>query len=179
MPVDGRVEVGIVTTEAQVQRLLPLMRAYCDFYRVRPSDTALLSMSRALIADPTREGVQLIATDGGQDVGFATLFWSWETTSAGRIGVMNDLFVIAGSRGRGVGSALIDACLERCREHGAIRMIWQTAVDNVAAQAVYDHIGATRESVGRLLARYRRRTDRRIRAGARRSPGEAYFLAAW
>ena len=61
MPGDGRVEVGIVTTEAQVQRLLPLMRAYCDFYRVRPSDTALLSMSRALIADPTREGVQLIA----------------------------------------------------------------------------------------------------------------------
>lgn len=146
MPGDGRVEVGIVTTEAQVQRLLPLMRAYCDFYRVRPSDTALLSMSRALIADPTREGVQLIATDRGRDVGFATLFWSWETASAGRIGVMNDLFVIATSRGLGVGSALITACLERCREHGAIRMTWQTAVDNVAAQAVYDHIGATRET---------------------------------
>ena len=25
-------------------------------------------------------------------------------------------------------------------------MTWQTAVDNVAAQAVYDHVGATRES---------------------------------
>jgi GNAT superfamily N-acetyltransferase len=146
MPGDGRVEVGIVTAEAQVLRLLPLMRAYCDFYRVRPSDTALLSMSRALIADPTREGVQLIAADGGQDVGFATLFWSWETASASRIGVMNDLFVIASSRGLGVGSTLVNACLERCREHGAIRMTWQTAVDNVAAQAVYDHIGATRET---------------------------------
>ena len=146
MPGDGRVEVGIVTAEAQVLRLLPLMRAYCDFYRVRPSDTALLSMSRALIADPTREGVQLIETDRGQDVGFATLFWRWETASAGRIGVMNDLFVIATSRGLGVGSTLITACLDCCREHGAIRMTWQTAVDNVAAQAVYDHIGATRET---------------------------------
>jgi GNAT superfamily N-acetyltransferase len=146
MPGVGRAEVGIVTTEAQVLRLLPLMRAYCDFYRVRPSDTALLSMSRALIADPTREGVQLIATDVGQDVGFATLFWSWETASASRIGVMNDLFVIASSRGLGVGSTLINACLDWCREHGAIRMTWQTAVDNVAAQAVYDHIGATRET---------------------------------
>jgi GNAT superfamily N-acetyltransferase len=103
-------------------------------------------MSRALIADPTREGVQLIATDGGQDVGFATLFWSWETSSASRIGVMNDLFVIASFRGRGVGSALVNACLDRCREHGAIRMTWQTAVDNVTAQTVYDRIGATRET---------------------------------
>ena len=145
MPGIGRVEVDIVTTEAQVQRLLPLIRAYCDFYGVRPADASLLSMSRSLIADPTREGVQLIATDGGADAGFATLFWSWETTTAGRVGVMNDLFVNAASRGRGVGSALMSACLERCREHGAVRMIWQTAEDNLAAQVVYDHVGATRE----------------------------------
>lgn len=142
----GRVEVAMVTTDAQVERLLPLMRGYCDFYRVQPSDDALVAVSRALMADPTREGVQLIASDGGEDLGFATLFWSWETTTAGRIGVMNDLFVTPASRGRGVGSALIDACLERCRDHGAIRMVWQTAVDNLAAQAVYDHVGATRES---------------------------------
>jgi len=146
MPERDRIEVGVVSTEAQVQRLLPLMRGYCDFYAVGPSDTALLAMARALIADPAREGVQLIATDGDQDLGFATLFWSWETTSAGRVGVMNDLFVVTASRGRGAGSALIKACLERCREHRAVRMIWQTAVDNLAAQAVYDHVGATRET---------------------------------
>lgn len=146
MPGDGQLAIDMVTTETQVRRLLPLMRAYCDFYRVRPTDSALLSLSRALIADPTHEGVQLIATGGGQEVGFATVFWSWETTTAGRIGVMNDLFVVASSRGRGVGSALINACLERCREHGARRMTWQTALDNVAAQAVYDHAGATREA---------------------------------
>jgi GNAT superfamily N-acetyltransferase len=146
MPEIGRIEVGVVSTEAQVQRLLPLMRGYCDFYAVRPSDAALLSMARALIADPAREGVQLIATGGDRDLGFATLFWSWETTTAGRVGVMNDLYVVTASRGRGAGSALIEACLERCREHGAVRMIWQTAVDNLAAQAVYDHVGATRET---------------------------------
>jgi GNAT superfamily N-acetyltransferase len=140
------VDITIVSNDSQVQRLLPLMRQYCEFYRVAPPDEALLSMARALVADPTHEGMQLLATDGGTDVGFATLFWSWETTTAGRVGVMNDLFVIAAARGRGVGSALIKGCLERCREHGAIRMIWQTAVDNLAAQAVYDHVGATRET---------------------------------
>ena len=42
--------------EEDLDDLLPLMRAYCDFYEVAPSDEALLAMSRALIADPEREG---------------------------------------------------------------------------------------------------------------------------
>jgi GNAT superfamily N-acetyltransferase len=142
----GRVDVGIVDSEASLGRLLPLMRGYCNFYSVEPSDEALLAMSRALMADPVHEGVQLLATADGEDAGFATLFWSWETTSSGRIGVMNDLFVSPACRGRGVSSVLISACLDRCREHGAVRMVWQTAVDNLAAQAVYEHAGATRES---------------------------------
>lgn len=140
------VDISIVSGKSQVQRLLPLARAYCDFYHSMPSDDALLSLMRALIADPAHEGTQLIASDAGADVGFATLYWSWETTISSRIGVMNDLFVVPELRGRGISSALIDACRVRCREHGAARMIWQTAPDNARAQAVYDHVGATRET---------------------------------
>ena len=139
-------DITIVSSDAHVQRLLPLMRAYCDFYGVKPTDAALVAMSRALIADPIREGMQLLATDHGVDVGFATLFWSWETGIAGRIGVMNDLYVDASSRQRGVGSALIAACARRCRDRGVLHMTWQTAPDNLRAQAVYNRIGATRES---------------------------------
>jgi GNAT superfamily N-acetyltransferase len=140
------VDISIVSNESQAQRLLPLLRAYCEFYHSTPPDEALLFMVRSLIADPTHEGTQLLATDAGADVGFATLFWSWETTISSRVGVMNDLFVVPESRGHGVSSALIDACMQRCREHGAARMIWQTAPDNLVAQAVYDHVGATRET---------------------------------
>ncbi|MGA8922170.1 MAG: GNAT family N-acetyltransferase [Candidatus Dormiibacterota bacterium] len=140
------VDITIVSDESQVQRLLPLMRGYCDFYHAAPTDAALLTMSRALAADHVHEGVQLLATERGVDVGFATLFWSWETTISSRVGVMNDLYVVASSRGRGVSSALIRACVSQCRERGAARMIWQTAHDNLRAQAVYDHAGATRES---------------------------------
>ncbi len=64
---------------------------------------------------------------------------------AARVGVMNDLFVATEARGTGVADGLIAACLERCREHGAIHLLWQTARDNGRAQAVYERIGATRE----------------------------------
>ena len=135
--------------EADLADLLPLMRAYCDFYAVQPTDDALLHMSRALIADPEREGVQLIARarESGAALGFATIFWTWSTTRAARIGVMNDLFVAPAARGAGggrVGEALIAACAERCRAHGAVALTWQTALDNERAQALYDRIGARR-----------------------------------
>jgi GNAT superfamily N-acetyltransferase len=135
-----------VVGSTDLPELLPLVRAYCDFYQATPSDQELLALSRALLADPEREGVQLLARDDtGRAVGFATLYWSWQTLAAARVGVMNDLFVAAEARGLGVAEGLMAACLERCREHGATRLVWQTAVDNHRAQAVYARVGATRD----------------------------------
>jgi ribosomal protein S18 acetylase RimI-like enzyme len=126
--------------------LLPLMRGYCDFYDVHPSDAALLAMSEALIADPDREGLQLLARGSNRTaLGFATVFWTWSTARAARIGVMNDLYVTPEARGLRVGERLIEACLEHCRAHGAISLGWQTALDNDRAQRLYDRIGGTRE----------------------------------
>jgi GNAT superfamily N-acetyltransferase len=131
--------------EADLDALLPLMRAYCDFYEVSPSDEALLAMSRTLIADPGREGVQLLARADGRAIGFATIFWSWATTSAERIGVMNDLFIAEEARGMGVAEELIEACRAECAAHGAGKLTWQTAPDNERAMKVYDRVGARRE----------------------------------
>jgi GNAT superfamily N-acetyltransferase len=136
----------VIVSEADLADLLSLMRDYCDFYEVGPSDTDLLAMSRALIADPAREGMQLIARDdNGAAIGFATVFWSWSTLSASRIGVLNDLFVTPAARGKGTAEALIRLALERCGDHGASVLSWQTAKGNLRAQALYDRIGARRE----------------------------------
>lgn len=132
--------------EADLDDLLPLMRGYCDFYEVAPDDRDLLAMARALIGDPDREGMQVIARGaGGAAIGFATIFWSWSTLGAWRIGVMNDLFVAPASRGQGTADALIVACVDRCRERGARELGWQTAPGNARAQAVYERVGAKRE----------------------------------
>ena len=133
--------------EHDMADLLPLLRAYCDFYAVDPDDASLLAMCRALLADPEREGFQLIARDAdppAPPLGFATVFWSWNTLSASRIGVMNDLYVAPEARGRRLADALIAACLERCRARGATHLMWQTAKDNHRAQAVYDRVGGVR-----------------------------------
>jgi GNAT superfamily N-acetyltransferase len=132
--------------EGDLRELLPLMRGYAGFYEASPSDVDLLAISRALIADPEREGLQIIACDDqGAAVGFATIFWSWSTLRASRLGVMNDLFVAPRARGGGVAEALIAECVESCRQRGAGSLGWQTAKDNHRAQAVYERVGGKRE----------------------------------
>ena len=131
--------------EEDLADLLPLLRGYCDFYEVAPSDAALLSLCRALLDDPLRDGIQLIARgEDGTALGFATIFWSWSTLQAARLAVMNDLFVAPGGRGNGVGEALIEACRDEAREHGAAWLGWQTAKTNEPAQRLYQRVGAQR-----------------------------------
>lgn len=132
--------------ETDLDELLGLMRAYCEFYEVSPSDDDLLALAWVLIDDPQHDGVQLLARSAaGHAVGFATLYWSWSTTEACRIAVMNDLFVTEAARGQGLAERLIEACRAEASRHGARRLTWQTAPDNRRAQAVYDRVGAARE----------------------------------
>lgn len=149
---EGETRPISLVAEEDLPDLLPLLRGYCAFYArtagiTPPSDAALLDLSRALIADPEHEGVQLLARGAdGAALGFATVFWTWSTLSAARIAVMNDLFVAEAARGTGVADDLIAACATAARARGCARLTWQTAHDNARAQAVYDRVGATRSS---------------------------------
>jgi GNAT superfamily N-acetyltransferase len=131
-------------TEADLPALLPLMRAYCDFYESSPPDDGLLALARALIAAPDADGMLLVARGAdGVPVGFATVDWKWSSTRAARIAVMEDLYVAPEARGQGAADALIEACAGGARELGAPVLSWMTAPDNHRAQAVYNRAGAT------------------------------------
>lgn len=101
-------QLSITTvTASDLPELMPMLRAYCDFYEVDPSDERLATLANALIENPD-EGVQLIARGDGAPLGFATIFWTWQTLYGARVGVLNDLYVNAAARGSGTGRALIE-----------------------------------------------------------------------
>lgn len=135
-----------VVGESDLPELAPMLRGYCDFYQVDPSDEKLAALSRSLIADP-HEGLQLIArASSGAPLGFATMYWTWQTLYAARVGVLNDLYVTPESRGTGTARALIARCLQLCHERGAEKLVWETAPDNATAQRLYDGIGAEKST---------------------------------
>ena len=122
------------------------MRGYCEFYESNPPDAGLERMARALIAAPDHEGMLLVARDDdGAAVGFAAVGWKWSSLRGARVAVLEDLFVAPEARGRGIAGELIAQCGRRAKEGGAPAMLWQTALDNERAQAVYDRVGGTAE----------------------------------
>jgi GNAT superfamily N-acetyltransferase len=125
----------------EIDEMLPLIRAYCDFYETEPDDDGLRKMFETLINEPG-QGAIFIARDGGSAVGFATLDWKWSSLKAARLGYLEDLFVDPEARGRGIADALIEVCAQRCRELGMPAMQWLTAPDNHRAQKVYNRAGA-------------------------------------
>ena len=130
--------------EDEIEEMLPLIRAYCEFYETEPDDEGLRKMFRTLINDPS-QGAVFIARDGGRAVGFASLDWKWSSLKAARIGFLEDLFVDPETRGKGIADALIEACAARCRELGMPALQWETAPDNHRAQQVYNRTGADSE----------------------------------
>lgn len=131
--------------EGDVDALVPMMSAYCDFYGVAPGDEKLRALALELIERPG-EGVMLIARgENGEPLGFATVYWTLNTLEGGRVGTMHDLYVRTAHRRAGAGRALIGACLEEVRAAGLSGLTWDTAPDNVQAQALYDSTGAERE----------------------------------
>jgi GNAT superfamily N-acetyltransferase len=127
-------------TEDDLPELLPLMRAYCDFYGAAPADAGIERMARALIGG---DGFVLLArAPGERAVGFATVDFRWSLLRGSRVATLEDLLVDPGSRGLGLADRLIAACAERSRDAGAAALEWQTALDNERAKAVYERVGA-------------------------------------
>jgi GNAT superfamily N-acetyltransferase len=132
--------------EDEVEELMPLMRAYCEFYESSPTDDGLRTMLSTLIAEPS-QGAVFIGRDGGSAVGVATLDWKWSSLKGARMGYLEDLFVDPEARGKGIADALIEVCADRCRELGMPAMQWATAPDNLRAQEVYNRTGAEAEKL--------------------------------
>ncbi len=128
----------------QMGTLLPLIAAYQRFYRVEEVDEERNRAFFARFIAPSEDGMLLGAWREGELLGYACLYWSFTSLVPGETALMNDLYVVAESRGEGVGRALIEASAAAGRERGAQRLEWVTAADNKTAQRLYDSTGAER-----------------------------------
>lgn len=130
---------------ADLEPLAVLFDAYRQFYR-QPAD---LQRARSFLRDRLERDESVIFAAWGRSgemVGFTQLYPSFSSVSTGRIFVLNDLFVRPDVRRSGVGAGLLQAAAEHGRAAGAVRLSLSTAVDNIAAQAVYAANGWVRDT---------------------------------
>ena len=127
--------------------IVPMFDAYRQFYR----ESADLDGARQFLLRrfEHNQSVIFLALDGSSPIGFTQLYPSFSSTAMGRILILNDLFVIASTRRRGAGAALLGAAASYGRRIGAIRLELSTEHTNVAAQALYEAVGWQRDTTFR------------------------------
>ena len=74
-------------------------------------------------------------------VGFTQLYPMFSSVRTARTWILNDLYVDAGARRRGVARALLDASAAFARGDGAAGISLETTQDNAAARALYRAAG--------------------------------------
>ena len=91
----------------------------------------------------------LVADDSGDVIGYAYAAVEGYDYMAlrGPAGVLHDVVVDPGRRGRGVGRLLLDAALEFFRSRGVPRVVLSTAERNEAAQRLFAGAGFRRTMV--------------------------------
>lgn len=126
-----------------LKQLTELMLLYIvDFYkRPKPSIEKIHNLIDTLLEK--ERGIQFVAEQDGKLIGFATLYFSFSTTKADKITVMNDLFVVENVRGTGVAQELFKCCETFTKENGYAHMSWITATDNYRAQKFYEKMGGS------------------------------------
>ena len=121
----------------------PLWEGYNAFYG-RSGPTALPDeITRTTWSRFFDEGEPvhaLVAERDGRLVGLVHYIFHRSTTMTGPICYLQDLFTSAGSRGGGVGRALIEAVYAQARAAGSSRVYWQTHETNATAMRLYDQV---------------------------------------
>jgi ribosomal protein S18 acetylase RimI-like enzyme len=99
------------------------------------------------LEDP--DAAVLVADDGGNVIGYAYAAVEGYDYMAlrGPAGVLHDIIVAPGHRGRGVGRLLLDAALECLRSRAAPRVVLSTAEQNEAAQRLFAGAGFRRTMI--------------------------------
>ena len=128
----------------EFEELLPLISAYQRFYEVEDPDTDRNREFFRRFLAPSDVGLLLGARGAEGFLGYACLYWHFSSTLACETVLMNDLYVEADTRGKGIGRALIEASADVARERGSPHLEWATAPDNLTAQRLYDSTGAER-----------------------------------
>ena len=115
----------------------PLWQGYQAFYKVTiPAATTAVTWAR--LHDPNEPMGVLGAYVDGELCGIVHYLFHRSCWTAGDYCYLQDLFVAAGARKRGLGRALIAAVEERARAAGASRVYWLTHESNTQARALYD-----------------------------------------
>ena len=132
-------------SHADAQAVLHLITQLAEFEKLTPPDHSACArfLRDGFERNPPRFEAWL-AEESGDPVGYALFFETYSTFLCRPTLYLEDLFVLPSRRGRGIGKALMNQCIQLARERGCGRMEWACLDWNTRAQQFYQALGARR-----------------------------------
>ena len=127
-------------TLADFQTLVDLIREYYRYDGIRFPAKTMGPALRKLLRDETLGRVWLIR-QGRDTAGYVILTFNYDLEFGGLQGIVTDLYLREGHRGRGLGKQALDGVADYCRSHGISAIELQVEHENKAAQAFYRALG--------------------------------------
>jgi len=147
----GRIEMSLRLRRAKptdAPALVKLIVALAEFEKLTPPNAAA---RKRLIKDGFGPRLKfepwLAFWDGEREpVGYMILVKLYSSFEARPTLYLEDLFVLPEYRGRGIGKAMMQRCIELACKRGCGRMEWTCLDWNVKAQKFYNELGARKLS---------------------------------
>ena len=103
------------------------------------SETQSKALSKIIL--DSKIGIILIAKGDDKILGMVNLLFTESTALGSKVALLEDMFVLSSSRGRGIGSQLIDYAISEAKKAGCKRITLLTDIENTKAQSFYQKKG--------------------------------------
>lgn len=139
-------KIDLATIEDIPQLSILLESLFSQEIEFKPNRDIQSKGLSKIISNP-EVGEIIVARKSSKLIGMVNLLYTVSTALGGQVAILEDMIVSPDSRGLGVGSKLIDYCLETAMQKGCKRISLLTDSNNTDAHKFYEKHGFVRSSM--------------------------------
>jgi len=131
----------IKATHSDISELVELLSSLFEQEAEFEPNSEIQSKALSKIILDPKIGIILIAKDDDKILGMVNLLFTESTALGSKVALLEDMIVLSSSRGRGIGSQLIDYAISEAKKVGCKRITLLTDIENTKAQSFYQKKG--------------------------------------
>ena len=131
----------IKATHSDIPELVELLKSLFEQEAEFEPNSETQSKALSKIILDSKIGIILIAKDDDKILGMVNLLFTESTALGSKVALLEDMVILSSSRGRGIGSQLIDYAISEAKKAGCKRITLLTDIENTKAQSFYQKKG--------------------------------------
>jgi GNAT superfamily N-acetyltransferase len=131
----------IKATHSDISELVELLSSLFEQEAEFEPNSEIQSKALSKIILDPKIGIILIAKEDDKILGMVNLLFTESTALGSKVALLEDMVVLSSSRGRGIGSQLIDYAISEAKKADCKRITLLTDIENTKAQSFYQKKG--------------------------------------